>query len=481
MQASKFVLTLACAAMVVSCGGGGSSPTPSPSATTPAPTPTPTSTTANCSYTARSQFVRDTFNEWYLFPELLNTGANPASYTDLQDYIDALVAPARAQGRDRYFSYITSIAEENAFYEGGASAGFGFRLFYDTGASKVFVTETFEGTSALGANVDRGSEVLGVGTTSSNIVSVTTLMARGGAYAVYEALGPSNAGVTRVLRVRDQGGVEREVSLTKTEFALDPVSNRYGAKIIDDGGRRVGYLNFRTFIDPAVPDLRAAFANFRAQGVTELVIDLRYNGGGLVSIAELMGDLMARDLDGRVFYELALRPSKAAENEIYRFDAQPQSVAPTRVAFIGTGETASASELVVNGMQPYLGDRMALVGENTYGKPVGQAAFDLPGCDDRVRVIAFKLANADGEGEYFNGLAATVPNACRAEDDVTFQLGDPREGMLASALDFLAGRACTPIISAASARRVAVDDGERGMLRAEVPGTVAQREVPGLN
>ena len=481
MQASKFALALACTAMLISCGGGG---TPTPSAVSPTPTPSPTpSVAANpCSYTARAAFVRDTLNEWYLFPELFNAAAPPASYANIDQYIDALVAPARAQNRDRYFTYITSIAEENAFFGSGSSAGYGFRLGYDSGARRVFVIETFEGTPALGVNMDRGTELLGIGTTSTNIQSVASMIASGGPQAVDNALGPLDPGVTRVFNIRDQGGVVREVRLTRADFALDPVSDRYGAKIIDDGGKQVGYINLRTFIGPANDDLRAAFANFRTAGVTELVIDLRYNGGGALSVSDVFGNLMARDLDGKLFYELALRPSKAAQNERYFFDSLPQSIAPTRIAFIGSGSTASASELLINGMQPYLGNNMALIGEDTYGKPVGQFAFDRAECDDRLRAVTFKLANADGNGEYFSGLAATVPNTCRAFDDISYPLGDPRENMLKVALDFLAGRSCNSIPNAsasASADRTALS--RRGMVMPERPGRVAQREVPGLN
>lgn len=475
MHTSRFALSLACAAMLVSCGGAGANPAPAP---TSAPTPTPT--TSTCSFTNRAAFVRDTLNEWYLFPDLLDTSVNPASFANLDQYIDALVAPARAQGRDRFFTYITSIAEENAFFSGGSSAGFGFRLFYDNAARRVFVLETFEATPALAANLDRGTELLGIGTTASNIQAVTSLMASGGAQAVSNALGPLDPGVTRLLSVRDQSGVTREVSITKADFALDPVSNRYGTKIITDGARRVGYINLRTFIDPANADLVAAFADFRAQGITELVIDLRYNGGGALSVSDTFGNLMARDLDGRIYYELVLRASKAAENETYRFGALPESIAPTRIAFIGTSSTASASELVINGMQPYLGTKMALIGENTFGKPVGQFAFDLAACDDRLRAITFKLANADGNGEYFGGLATTVPNTCRGIDDFGFPLGDPRENMLAVALDFLAGRPCTAMVTA-GARSAGQLARQTGMVQPEQPASVAQREVPGLN
>ncbi len=475
MRTSKVALSLACLGMAASCGGGGSStPTPTPVATTPSPTPAPTS--ATCSLENRQQFAFDVLDEWYLFPNLLDTSVNANNFNNVQDYIDALVAPARAQNKDRFFSYITSIEEENAFFNEGSSAGFGFRLGYDLGNRRVFVLETFDDTPALGANIERGSELLGIGTTGNNIVTVNSLLANDGAQGVIDALGPANTGVTRVLRIRDASGVEREVSITKSDFDLDPVP-RYGAQIINDGGKQVGYVRLTNFINPAIEDLRDAFADFRAAGVTELVIDLRYNGGGGINVNEFFGDLLARNLDGQVFETIAYRDSKSSNDETYRFNARPQSVAPTRIAFITTRGTASASEALINGMVPYLGDDLAIIGENTFGKPVGQSAFDLSACDDRLRILTIKLENANGQGEYFDGLADTVPNSCRANDDFTRNFGDPQEDMLATALDFLAGRSCTPIAGGPATTQSVTS---RGVLQPDRPTSVIEREAPGV-
>lgn len=471
MRTSTIALSVACAAMTASCGGGG---TPAPTATV-APTPTPTPTSATCSLANRQDFARRVIDEWYLFPTLVATGVTPSSYTNVQDYIDALVAPARAENKDRFFSYITSIAEENAFFNSGASAGFGVRLIYDTTNRRVFVAETFDNTPALAANMERGTEVLAVGTTAGNLVTVNSLMATGGPQAVIDALGPSNPGVTRVLRIIDASGVTREVNLTKADFALDPVP-RYGAQIINDGGKQVGYVRLTNFIDPAINELRNAFAQFRAAGVTELVIDLRYNGGGGINVNEFFGDMMARNLNGQVFETIAFRASKSANNETYRFQARAESVAPTRVAFITTSGSASASEALINGMQPYLGNNMALIGQNTFGKPVGQSAFDLAACDDRLRIVTIQLQNSQGLGEYFNGLAATVPNSCRANDDIFRNFGDPQEDMLATALDFLAGRACTPIAGGPATTQSL----GRELLAPERPSSVIEHEAPGV-
>ncbi|MGN6501240.1 MAG: S41 family peptidase, partial [Tsuneonella sp.] len=372
MGIGRTSLTVALAGALAACGGGGGSSASGGSSGPIAgtPTPSPTATPAACSLSAREDWVKAQIDEWYLFPDLVDNTVNKANYSNVQDYIDALLAPARAQSKDRYFTYITSIAEENAFYNSGSSAGFGVRLGYDTANNRVFVLESFEGAPALGAGIDRGTEILAIGSSSSSLQNVSTLMASGGPQAVVDALGPSTAGLTRVLRI-SAGGVTREVSISKTDYSLDPVSDRYGAKIIQDGAKQIGYLNLRTFIDTADPNLRDAFANFRAQGITEVIVDLRYNGGGLVSMSELLGDLLGGNQAGKVFDYTTFRDSKAANNEVATFTSQPQSIGATKIAFIGSEGTASASELLANAFIPYLGANTALIGTNTFGKPVG--------------------------------------------------------------------------------------------------------------
>jgi len=263
--------------------------------------------------------------------------------------------------------------------------------------------------------------------------------------------------------------------------------------VLDDGGKKIGYLNFRTFITSGDQQLRDAFAGFRAQGITEFVIDLRYNGGGLVSTAGLFGDLLGDNRSTNdVFGRTTFRPEKSSNDTVDYFAPQSQSVSPVKLAFIGTSATASASELVINGMVPFYNTaNLALVGGNTYGKPVGQVAIDKSACDDRLRVIAFATANGAGNAAYYNGLATTVGTTCRASDDYTLPLGDVREASVRQAVDFLAGRHCTAITAGVSGDtaiapatpgdQLAVDTilSEPELLMPDRP-TPAQREVPGL-
>ena len=478
MKVRRFIGTVSLAALLSACSGGGggsiSGGGGGGGGTTPAPT------TGTCSLANRQAWAKAQLDEWYLFPETLPATLSTAGYSTVEAYIDALTANARSQGRDRYFTYITSIAEEDAYYSSGSSAGFGVRLSYDTAARRVFVAEAFEGAPALTAGIDRGTEILAIGTTTANLRTVSDIIAAEGIEGITNALGPSTAGTTRVLRVTDAGGA-RNLTVSKADYSLDPVSDRYGAKVITEGGHSYGYINLRTFIDPAGPDLRAAFLNFRNQGITDVIIDFRYNGGGLVSIAELIGDLLGRNRStSDVLDFTTFRASKSSYNETRYFAPQPQSIAPTRIAFIGTGGTASASELTINSQIPYLHANAGLIGTNTYGKPVGQIAIDRAACDDRLRVIAFATENANHQGAYFNGLAGTVEASCRASDDLAHPMGDPLEASTRAAIDFLAGRACTAISSGGQgtlASRAA--PGRLELLSPERPST-AQREVPGL-
>lgn len=472
MSIGRTSLSLALSVSLAACGGGGSS-----GGGTFGNTPTPTASTAACSLSARQDFAKSVLDEWFLYPSKIDSSVNKANYSTVQGYINAVLGPFFTDIKKAEFTYITSIKEENAFINSGSSAGFGFRLGYDSAQNRVFVLETFEGTSALAAGIDRGAEIVAIGTSPNNLVSVASLMSSGGSDAVVNALGPSTTGTSRVLRVNRNGTIT-DITLAKTDYSLDPVSNRYGAQIIDDGGKKVGYLNLRTFIDSADPDLRAAFATFQAQGVTEVIVDLRYNSGGLVRISELFGDLLAANKVGQVFSYTTFRDSKASNNSTKVFAAQPQAIAATKIAFITSKGTASASELLANAFIPYLGVNTALIGTDTYGKPVGQIPVDKPECDDRMRVVAFRTENANHQGDYFSGLASVFPKTCAAADDITHQLGDPNESQVKAALDFLAGRACTAITASAGQKALSVAP-ERELFRPKEQ-TAAQRETPGL-
>lgn len=466
--------TLAIAALLAACSDGSPAPPGSgPGSVIPAPTPTP----SVCSLRSRQDWAAAQLREWYLFPETLPISLDPGGFSSVEAYVDALTATARGQRRDRFFTFLTSIAEETAFLGTGATAAFGIRIQTDSAARRVFVVDAFEGAPALAGGIDRGAEIIAIGSNAADLRSVDAIIASEGASGVTTALGPSTVGITRALQVRS-GGNTRVVTITKANFDIPPISPRFGTRILTDNGQRIGYINLRTFITPAGPALRESFARLRAEGVSQVIIDFRYNGGGLVDIGEQMGDLLGDNrASSEVFNITTFRPEKSQFNETRRFQRQPQSIAPMRIAFIATSATASASELVINGFTPYLPGASALIGANTFGKPVGQIARDRAECDDRLRIVAFAEQNANRQGNYFDGLASEIGATCQAADSIEQQMGDPSEASTRVALDFLARRPCTPIST--DARPASAREGQRRLLVPEAPD-VAQREVPGI-
>ena len=402
---------------------------------------------AACSESARKQFALDATRSWYLFPDLLPATVDPAQFADAEELLDHLTATAREQRKDRHFSYWTTRAADNAVLGEGQYNGFGFRVRADVD-SRAFVTEVFEASPASEAGLARGDEILAVDA-GSGFVPVAELLADGS--TINEELGPAESGVQRGLRLA-RGGTTRELSLTKRAVTIDPVSNDYGTRILAlPGTTGAGYLNLRTFTSTADPQLRDAFAQFRAAGLDDFIVDLRYNGGGLVSIAELLSDLLggARS-PADVQLRIEHNQRHAAENVTRRFQPMAQSVRPVRIAFLTTAASASASEIAINSMAPWM--EVAIVGTDTYGKPVGQLAFDLGNnCEDRLRLVTFRTVNARGQGDYYDGLAETLTFACAATDTLDRPLGDAGEGLTAAALEWLGTGACASVIAPAPA------------------------------
>ncbi len=439
------------AALLLSgCGGGGSGGESSGGGTASGGTGSGTTPSSRCSLAARKTWLRQQVDEWYLFPETVPASLDPAPYATLQDYLDALTEGARAQGRDRGFSYVTTVAADEQFFGDATSVGFGLSLAF-TNDDRLLVRDVIVGSPAANAAIARGTEIVRIGLPGQAPRTPLDIFRQDGEDGLIDALAPSAAGAQRVFVVRDQANITRETTLRTAEIDMEPVPSDYGTRIINHVGGPIGYVHLRAFVEPADAPLRATFAQFKAAGVSRLIVDLRYNGGGLLSTAKLLGNLMAANrFPSDVFATQTFRPEKASFNVTDRFASTAESIGPGRIAFITTQETASASELVINAMLPYYGADVAMIGSDSFGKPVGQSAYDLSECGDRLRLISFSTANAQGNADYYNGLAASMRATCQATDDLAHALGDEQEAMIQQAISYLDGNACTPIVGVAS-------------------------------
>lgn len=416
----KLIVLIAFAALTA-CGGSSGG------------TAGPQTGTAACSNDGQKQYVLDQLYAWYLWNDLLPAGIRISDYASPEELVARVtmeLGPQDANGDPiDLFSSVGSALADSQFFGEGKFEGFGFSWrFVDQAQTEMRITRTFLGSPADVGGLARGQQVL-----SLNGRTIANIEANEGISAFFAATS------TVDFEVQPIGGAAFFTSpLTKAIVTIDPVPQY---RIIDAGnGVNVGYLELATFISTADPEFATVFSEFRAAGVNDVIIDLRYNGGGLVSTAELLGDYLggsvARNL---VFSSTEFNAARAAQNNRTKlFSMLANSLSLSRLVVIATRGTASASELVTNGMIPHVD--VAIVGDRTFGKPVGQVGIEF--CDKILRPTAFKLANSLGDGDYFDGL----PVDCPAADDLSTAVGDDLDPNMIAAMNYINTGAC-PVAS----------------------------------
>lgn len=384
----------------------------------------------NCSTLTQNLYVRDVLDEYYYWYRELPR-LNASNYASPEAYLEA----ARFRPLDTSFSYITSRAANAAFY--GDSQFVGLGISTQTSETDVRVLQVFPDSPASEAGLGRGDRIVEI-----DGRRVTDLVASG---QIGNAFGPAEEGVSVAIVFQLRAGGERRATLTKRVVTIPTVSL---TRTFQVDGRTVGYLFFRNFVEPSYDALSSAFAALREAGATDLVIDMRYNGGGLVDVAVHLGSLVGGAVtNGRVFATFQHNDKNDDLNETLRFESQPEALTLPRLYVITTRASASASELLINSLRPHI--PVTVIGDATYGKPVGQYGFNF--CDKVLAPVAFALVNADGQGDYFGG----IPADCQAADDISNDLGTAEEASLREALTVIRTGACSAPRSTSETLRVA--------------------------
>ncbi|MFU8821671.1 MAG: S41 family peptidase [Gammaproteobacteria bacterium] len=382
-----------------------------------------------CTIPQQNQAVYDTMQEFYLWNEELPV-LDPRSFNSPEALLDALLF----KPLDR-FSFITTQAEEEALFGSSQFIGFGFRS--TTVGATVRAIDVFEGAPSDQAGLVRGSTILAV-----DGVPIADVLAAPGGFS--GSLGPAEIGVEVTLQFRNPDGAEFTRTLAKDIVTIPPVT---ATRVFEVNGQPTGHLAFRNFVVPGIAALDAAFAEFRAAGVTQLIVDLRYNGGGLISVLEHFADLLgSRIAPAAIFAGYEYNDKNSARDQIFLFRATPlpSALDLERLVFITTPATASASEMLVNGMPPHV--TTVSVGSATFGKPVGQLGFAF--CEKVLRPVSFRTVNSVGEGDFFDGIQADCP----AGDTIDVAFGTPGEASFDTAVAWLEQGFCPPAVQAFSLR-----------------------------
>ena len=369
-----------------------------------------------------------------------------------------------AMSEDTKYSYIFDQSDKNPTasiaphksavdLEGhGNDIGIRFGYYGSNSKYKILVTAVYPDSPADDAGFVRGDEI-----------STINGVAYGSNFAAQiDDIITAVDGETVVLAGK-RGETPFSTTLNKSLYTSDPV---YKSTVMSAGSKKIGYLSYARFSDMnnSMNALNAAFDDFASKGVTDLIIDLRYNGGGYINTAIHLTNLIAPSgTSGVMFaehYNATMRNKKAtilknqpnvnSNGDIVGsyFDGDYSVAANTEtfrktgplgnvknVVFIVTSSTASSSELVINSLKPYM--TVKLVGEKTYGKPIGFFPITIENKYD-VYYAMFETKNSRGEGGYYNGMNVDVSADELTSNDKMYDWGNPNDPSTAKAINILA-------------------------------------------
>ena len=407
-------------------------------------------------------WLRAWIDETYLWYDEIPSSIRTTSYGTPQALFADLRTPAlTASGKPRdRFHFLYDTAVWQALTRSGIEAGYGFELaiLKPQPPRDVRVAYTEPNTPAAAAGVSRGARIL-------NVDGVDVVNGSG-VQALNAALFPPTAGQSHTFRLQESDGTQRTVVLASAQITKVPVQN---VKTLTTATGKVGYLLFNDHVATSEALLIGAFNKFKADGVQDLVLDLRYNGGGTLAIASELAYMIAGAgvTSGKVFERLefnrknpfglseaeASTPFQSTALGLSAPDGQalPQ-LGLSRVTVLTGRDTCSASESIINGLRG-VNVQVDLIGDTTCGKPYGFIPQD--NCGTTYFAIQFKGVNNLGEGDYADGIAPT----CAVADDFSHGLGDAAEGRLAAALSFRDTGKC-PAVAMASMLKFNVLGGE---------------------
>ncbi len=378
---------------------------------------------SGCGIDQQNRFVHEVMLENYLWYEEVEPQIDYADFDSPQQLLEFL----RYQERDSRFSYITSAASFDSLYQQGQYVGYGFSPILLASDDTAWIRYVFDGSPAQQEGLQRGDQIVSVNDQLVADISIEDWAT---------IFGPDEIGYPVDLVVRKSDASTLGISMEKALITINTVLHQ---EILSNGVENVGYLVFNSFLSTSLNELDDAFDLFSSNGVNKLILDLRYNGGGSVAVANVLASYLQavtmsnQDLFGRLVYN----DKNQSNNLDFYLLPLADALDLDQLIIITTPSTCSASEMIINGLEPYLD--VQTVGTATCGKPVGMNGFRF--CDKILLPVTFATENRDGVGDYFSGL----PVDCPAVENLAAAFGDIADPMLAEALYLSANNDCQPV------------------------------------
>ena len=375
-----------------------------------------------CEIEQQNRFVHELLQQAYLWYQDIPETLDYSQFASPAETLEFL----RNRPLDR-FSNITDAAAFTNLFSAGQFVGYGFSFLLRDADTTLWIRFVYDDAPAGRAGLRRGDQILTINGRSIDEIEAQNLWGT--------IFGPDTPGYPVNMLIQDAAGTITSVDMQKDVVNINTVLH---AEVVDPGTLAIGYLVFNSFLQTSNAELEQVFADFSAAGVRRLILDLRYNGGGAVSVANNLASHLHRVNDhSQLFTSLRYNDKNPGSNSSYFLLPLVDALDLEQLIVITTEATCSASEMVINGLRPYLGT-VQTVGSTTCGKPVGMNPFQF--CDNVILPVTFSAENRDGFSDYFDGLTTDCP----AGDNVSFAFGDQNEPMLAQALHLANNAQCLP-------------------------------------
>ena len=384
----------------------------------------------SCEVTQQNRAVHEVLLDKYLWYQDIDQTLDYSSLDSPQQTLEFLID----RDRDR-FSGIDNAADFDSLFQEGQYLGYGFS-FTIKADGRVWIQFVYNDSPAGKSSIKRGDEILSInGQTVQQVID---------SLSWDTVFGPALQNHPLTMQLRNQLGNIFSVILFKTTVNINTVLHH---GILHNGSENVGYLAYKSFLNTSNAEFPAVFAAFKAAGVRKVILDMRYNGGGSVSVAnKLASYLYANETtDDDLFTKLIYNDKHQDSNVFFFLESSLNQLELDQLIVITSAATCSASEMIINGLKPYVD--VKTVGSATCGKPVGMNGFRF--CDNIFLPVTFESQNKNDEGGYFDGISAD----CAAADDVNFALGDAEESMLSEALFVSANNRCQSALRVDQAER----------------------------
>ncbi|KPK88082.1 MAG: hypothetical protein AMS27_00590 [Bacteroides sp. SM23_62_1] len=356
------------------------------------------------------QELLDYMKQWYLWYDTM-PNVSVKNFTSQQELLDTLIFDQLDK-----WSYIQKTSDYNDYNSRGIYTGHGIGLRWSA-EGQLKVAFIFDDSDLNTAGVERGWEV-----TQINGTAITP-----GTVIDTALIGPDEEGIQNTFTFTTPSAGTQIITSTKKFININAILH---SDIIDVAGKQVGYFVLQNFTNPATDELTVLFSDFDAENIDELVVDLRYNPGGILEVSRYLGNLIAGEIANKgAFVKYVYNDKKSDQNVTLRFKPEDYSLILTRIFFITTASTASASEVLINALLPYMD--VYMIGDITGGKPVGMIAKQYT--DYTLVPVTFFMYNRDNEGEFFEGLQ---PDQMVA-DDLDEAFGNKEEDCLKEVLYYI--------------------------------------------